>query len=219
MVSLLKNILLLLLCVCSLVILTRVAIGEPCFIPSNSMEPTIQVGDWLWIDKFTYGGRLPQRASEIPLVNVFTWIKPLREADAESNWGYHRIPRVNKPKHSDIVVFQDTRDHTKLVVKRLVGLPGDTIQIQAGMLLVNVARVSLPVEEELIAGNYGPFVVPSNHYYVLGDNRANSLDSRFIGFIPEENIIGKVNCVLFSLDPAKPFRKKWRWNRFAHLIK
>lgn len=109
-----------------LIIAFRLVAGEPCFVPSNSMEPTIQVGDWLWIDKFTYGGRLPQRASEIPLINVFTWIKPLREMDAAHHWGDWRMPGLRKPRHLDIIVFRDMKNHSKLVVKRLIGLPGDT---------------------------------------------------------------------------------------------
>ncbi len=218
-----------------LTITIRIVIGEPCSVPSNSMENTIHRGDWLWIDKLTYGGLLPQRTSEIPLVNIFTWIKPLRELDSNSSWGYHRISGIRKPAYSDIIVFRDTHNTTKLLVKRLVGLPGDTIQIKKGVVFVN--NISDKILPNIIVSNlndttsasfsngkkctindFGPVVIPEKHYFVLGDNRSNSIDSRFLGFIPAQNIIGKVNCVLFSIDEFKPFWKKWRWNRFIDLI-
>ena len=69
----------------------RMVIGEPCTVPSGSMEPTLLCGDRLWINKLAYGGRFPSRWADIPLLNVFTWIRPLRLADEENHWEYRRF--------------------------------------------------------------------------------------------------------------------------------
>ncbi len=69
----------------SICVIIRLLIGEPCYIPSGSMEPTLCVGDWVWVDKASYGALLPTRFSDVPLVNVFTWIQPLREWDERNN--------------------------------------------------------------------------------------------------------------------------------------
>ena len=70
----------------------RIAVGKPCVVPSGSMEPTLLCGDRLWINKLAYGGRLPKRWADIPLLNVFTWIRPLRIADEQNHWKYFRLP-------------------------------------------------------------------------------------------------------------------------------
>ena len=105
-----------------LTIVVRIAVGESCYIPSASMEPTIMTGDWLFVDKFTYGGRLPERWADIPLVNVFTHIEALRMADANNNWGYHRLPGFKRPKISDIVVFNSPENEEALLVKRITNV-------------------------------------------------------------------------------------------------
>ena len=83
----------------------RMVIGEPCTVPSGSMEPTLLCGDRLWINKLAYGGRFPSRWADIPLLNVFTWIRPLRLADEENHWEYRRLPGYSEPKQGDIAVF------------------------------------------------------------------------------------------------------------------
>jgi signal peptidase I len=102
-----------------LAIFIRVVMGEPCRVPSNSMEPVIQPGDWLWIDKLSYGARLPQRWADIPIINVFTHIDTWRAADEKINWGYHRFPGFKKPEVSDIVVFNSPENEDLLLVKRV----------------------------------------------------------------------------------------------------
>lgn len=106
------------------IIIIRIFIGEPCSIPSESMSNSILPGDWLWINKLSYGGRLPCKASEIPLM------------------------------------------------------------------------------------------IPEKSYFVLGDNRSNSIDSRYFVFVPEEHIIGKANLVIGSFDPSLKFPYSIRWMRF-----
>jgi len=103
----------------ALAIFIRTIIGEPCNVPSGSMEPTIHAGEWLWIDKLTYGGRLPERWADIPLLNVFTYIKSWRESDAKRNWGYHRLPGFTKPKVGDVVVFNSPENEELLLTKRI----------------------------------------------------------------------------------------------------
>ena len=106
----------------TLAVFIRIVIGEPCKVPSGSMEPTIQSGQWLWIDKLTYGGLLPKRWADIPLINAFTHIASLRNADAKNNWGYHRLPGFAKPKVEDIIVFNSPENEKQLLVKRITGI-------------------------------------------------------------------------------------------------
>jgi len=120
----------------------------------------IQSGSWLWIDKFSYGGRLPERWADIPLVNVFTHIALLRNADTENNWGYRRLPGFAKPEAGDIVVFNSPENEERLLVKRIT-----EIRSVNGMIM----------------------------YYLMGDNRGHSHDSRVFGWIPERLIVGKVH--------------------------
>lgn len=145
-------------------IFTRLFIGEPCYVPSASMEPTLNAGDWLWINKMSYGAQLPIRFADIPLVNVFTWFNSLRMADQDINWGHNRLKGWKEPSVGDIVVFRSLENRNILLIKRIVK-----------------KLDTLP---------------PC--YYMLGDNRNNSFDSRMFGYIPKSAIIGKVNLVLIS---------------------
>ena len=117
-----KKLTLFIIIIITLAVFIRMVLGEPCKVPSGSMEPTIHTGQWLWIDKLTYGGRLPNRWADIPLINVFTHIASLRNADAKNNWGYHRLPGFSKPKVEDIVVFNSPENEKLLLVKRITGV-------------------------------------------------------------------------------------------------
>jgi signal peptidase I len=119
MIRRIKKILLFFIVIILLAIVIRIGIGEPCKVPSASMEPAIRTNEWLWIDKLSYGGRLPERWADIPLVNAFTHIASWREADAKRNWGYHRLPGFKKPKVGDIVVFNNPENTETLLVKRV----------------------------------------------------------------------------------------------------
>lgn len=239
------------------VILVRLFIGEFAVIPTTSMEPTIGAKDRIWIDKISYGARLPRRFADIPLLNVFTWISSWRECDRNTNWGYHRIFTYTTPKRGDIVVFSRNENDDILLVKRLVALSGDTLYIHDGILYVNgekqhypsklenllAEKVPFPSNENWTTRDYGPVYLPrpdevvpiseenykiieniaqqegnslcrkgekiyvndvqmySYHvlhqfYFMLGDNRDNSADSRFFGLVSEMAIIGKA-IVLF----------------------
>lgn len=259
----------------------RIFIGQPCYISSSSMENTLLEGDYVWLDRLSYGARLPERFSDIPLLNIFTWIIPLREADEKNDWGYNRIHGTKKPELLSIAVYNPTRRSNVLVVKRIAGLPGDTVALIGGRLQVNGClikepkdirrtRKSDPVEfpknTKWNTHDYGPIIVPAkglslelnsenfawvqsmaleegnslsytdssyicnedtvscytfceNYYFMLGDNRRNSLDSRFTGFIPERSIEGTIRLVLFSNDTSSFLGIAFRTNRLLRLVK
>lgn len=121
----------------------RIFIGEPCHIASASMEPAILAGDWLWINKFSYGSRMPERWADIPLVNAFTHIAALRNADAQINWGYHRLPGIRQPKVGDIIVFNSPENEALLLIKRVAA-----IQTKNDTLLYCVHGDNAPISRD-----------------------------------------------------------------------
>ena len=248
-----------------LVIFIRVFIGQPSYIPSGSMENALMTGDYVWVNRLTYGSMLPRRFSDIPLINVFTWIAPLREKDKQNDWGYNRLYKGKKPSNGDVTVYAAKDASGALIVKRIAGCPGDTIEIKSGVLMVNgvlddtmrsVIKTQsgnparFPIKTTWTSHEYGPLVVPgkgtnieidqenylwikdiandegnilttvrdsiffcngkrinsysfnNDYYFMLGDNRQNSFDSRFDGFVSEQRIEGTIGIVLFSLDKS-----------------
>ena len=101
-------------------VLIRLFLGEPCYIPSESMEPTLCTGDWVWVDKASCGALLPDRFADIPLLNVFTWITFLREKDLKNNWNLGRMVGWREPQENDIVVFRSPENRNMLLVKRVI---------------------------------------------------------------------------------------------------
>ena len=104
----------------------------------GSMEPTLLCGDRLLINKLAYGGRFPSRWADIPLLNVFTWIRPLRLADEENHWEYRRLPGYSEPKQGDIAVFNSPVDPQLLLVKRITRVvkKGEPLRIDRRTLLL-----------------------------------------------------------------------------------
>ena len=202
-------------------IFCRDAIGEPCYIPSASMEPTIMTGDWLWINKVTYGGRLPERWADIPLINIFTHITALREADEKNNWGYRRFPGFKKPEIYDIIVFNSPEKETDMLVKRVVGIlnKGDTIfhndnsSRLTGVVYKEKEQYIIKKEKEII-DTVKFYILTQNHYFVIGDNFANSRDSRYFGHVPEQFIIGKIDVGIISIEKGEDEKMSLRRNRF-----
>lgn len=217
----------------------RTFLVEAYRIPSGSMEPTLLVGDWLFVNNLAYGPHIP-----------FT------------PW---HLPGYAEPKRRDVVVFVSPPqidapdDPTPILVKRLWGTPGDTVFMRNGVLHINgdslpqgpefagnavpddtsnlrhnplfdwQRRYSLsasrfgtaPLEPSL--DNWGPIVIPPDHYLMLGDNRYNSKDSRYWGLAPRENLRGRPLFVYFSYDPDKglPYFRaitEIRWSRLGHWI-
>jgi signal peptidase I len=184
----------------------RTAVADWNPIPSGSMRPTILEGDVVFVDRLAYDLKLP-------LTDIV--LAPLGE-----------------PRRGDIVTFSSPKDGTRLI-KRIVGLPGDRIEMHADRLVVNGAPASYDglgaAAEPLVPGrvveavhatehqgastraiqflpeirarrDFGPFVVPRDSYFMLGDNRDNSEDSRFIGVVPRRLLIGRANRILVSAD-------------------
>ncbi len=207
----------------------RTFVVEAFHIPSGSMEKTLLVGDWLFVNKALYG-------AEVPLIN-------------------RHLPAVREPRVGDIVVF-DSKDVPEVneapgikVVKRLVGMPGDTLAMRGGALYRDGVAVSEPYVQHInpeesaapsmraymrqwqlpyyvgrdTAGyrpdveDWGPIVVPRDSLFLLGDNRENSLDSRYWGFLPRDNLRGSPMFVYYSYDPgsyrALPAITAVRWGR------
>lgn len=181
-----------------LMIVFRSSLADWNTVPTGSMQPTIVEGDRIWVNKVAYDLKLP-----LSHISVWTW---------------------GAPQRGDIVVFDSNVENTRLV-KRVIGLPGDSIAMQNNQLFINgkLAHYSdqsttehyLRAQEKLIghphamqidssrpspASSFAPVTVPEGQYLVLGDNRDNSKDSRYIGFIPRKEIIGRARHVVLSFN-------------------
>ncbi len=213
-----------------MVFVIRVTVVEAYRIPTSSMEDTLLVGDFLLVNKFVYGIRTPDWLG-IPFTKIGFSIP------------HTRMPGLVDPKQGDIIVFRYPKDERVNYIKRCVAVAGQTIEIREKQLFIDGQPFNEPpnmkhldfrtipesVKERGIyppgAGNrdhYGPVTVPEGHYFMMGDNRDNSLDSRYWGFMPEKNIVGKALVIYFSWDKYAPLyrlHKKIRWNRVLDLIK
>jgi len=141
-------------------------------IPTGSMRTTLIEKDLIIVNKFIYGGKIP-----------FT------------DW---RMPGLRQPQRGDVIVFIYPEDQRKFFIKRLIGLPGETVEIKNGSVYINDAPLTGPVFNKIYYYNKGDnakegqkIIVPQDSYFVLGDNSASSLDSRFWGFVPKNNVLGK----------------------------
>jgi signal peptidase I len=188
-----------------IVFLLRSFLAEPFRIPSASMMPTLLIGDFLLVNKFTYGIRLP-------VINK-------------------KIVPINEPEHGDVVVFRFPKDPTVDYIKRVIGLPGDKVSYYNKKLYINDKPVNQALlgsyqgvgqgqdmtgsdllEENLANVDHnilirresptveGSYVIPSGNYFVMGDNRDNSNDSRYWGTVPEENLVGKAFFIWMNWD-------------------
>lgn len=223
-------------------LVVRSFLVEAFKIPTGSMEGTLLVGDFLLVNKLVYGAEVP-----------FTGVK---------------LPAIRAPKSGDVVVFQWPVDRTKNFVKRIVGMPGDTLEMRGGELIRNgriqretyvshtapgsdvsdeefkwqlayLLGASRPVRSAPRApmgistlearpgyhpsrNNWGPLVVPPANYFVLGDNRDNSLDSRYWGFVADSLVRGQPLVVYYSYNPDGAVKFDWltrvRWKRFGEMV-
>tara|TARA_B100001123_G_C15289788_1_gene1017049 strand:+ start:1480 stop:2211 length:732 start_codon:yes stop_codon:yes gene_type:complete len=215
---------------------------QPFYIPSSSMEPNLLVGDRLFVTKFSYGYSK----------HSFPFSPPIFKGRIFNN----------KPKRGDVIVFKTPADNRTDYIKRLIGLPGDSIQLIDGNLYLNENQILKTIksksdflycgnskievktfEEKLPNGkaylasyrlnnsfqNSDKFLIPDNHYFFLGDNRDCSKDSRFlseVGYVHENNLVGKAQILFFSSNPRiGSVFKIWNWdkimrfNRFFSKIK
>jgi len=188
----------------------RTYIIQPFKIPSGSMEDTLLVGDQLMAVKFLYG-------TKIPFTNK-------------------RILKIRGPEPGDIIVFKYPEDPSKPFIKRCIAKDGQKVEIRNKVVYVDGKKQPLPEHAKFIdphiipnrltipeklrnRDNIQEFIVPGNSYFVMGDNRDNSNDSRFWGFVPCENIIGKAFILYWSWDKNCSLLKKVRWKRLFHMIK
>ena len=215
-----------------LFLVLRAFLVEAYKIPSGSMERTLLPGDFLLVNKLVYGAEIP--------------------------FGGKRLPAWRTPQRGDVIVFDWPVDTSKDFVKRLVGLPGDTLAMHGGVLMRNSVTQREdyvvhtepgvdPVNEDFrwqrgylvnvasAAGappntvyhpsrdNWGPLVVPPRHLFVLGDNRDNSLDSRYWGFVPDSLLRGSPLLVYYSFTPDSTRALAWltqiRWGRLGNSVR
>ncbi len=198
---------------------------EPYNIPSSSMVPTLLVGDYLFISKYPYGYSKHSFPFSIP----FT--------------GKGRI-FAGKPERGDIVIFKEPRTNKVDYIKRIIGLPGETIEMREGRLYINgelierkfVGQERYTTEQgtalfthyvETLPGGfehpiyelgdymqydtYGPFTIPADHYFMMGDNRDNSADSRYFGPVPDINLEGRAEFIFYSNNGAGYVFEFWKW--------
>jgi signal peptidase I len=209
-----------------LALLVRTFLFQPFSIPSGSMEDTLLVGDFLFVSKYSYGYSRYSFPFSPPLFEGRFW--------------------AAEPERGDVVVFKTPRDNATDFIKRVVGLPGDRIQMINGVLNINGTPVQLEeigqttgdfgrtvthyretlpngvTHEILDQGNSAydntdVYVVPEGHYFMMGDNRDNSSDSRVpierggVGYVPFENLIGRAEIIFFSVDDDARAWEFWRW--------
>ena len=220
-------------------IIIRSLIIQPFYIPSSSMEPTLLVGDRLFVTKYSYGYSKHSFPFSPPILN--------------------KRMMFTEPKRGDVVVFKTPADNRTDYVKRLVGLPGDRIQFINSNLYINNSEILksrtskndiiycgnntidvFTFEEKLPNGrtyesvysknfpyqNSDIYIVPDDYYFFLGDNRDCSKDSRFlssVGYVHKENLVGKAQFIFFSSDKSiGTFFAFWKWHnsiRFDRLFK
>jgi signal peptidase I len=206
----------------------RTVAFEPFNIPSGSMVPTLLVGDYLFVSKFSYGYSRYSLPFGLPLFSGRIFF--------------------HSPERGDVVVFKLPSDNSTDYIKRVIGLPGDHIQMKSGNLYINDQLVprkriqdylyqegngtvlplaqyieTLPngVQHRIIKmGDNGPldntpvYNVPSGEYFMMGDNRDNSQDSRVlsaVGYVPAENLIGRAEFIFFSTDGSARLWEVWKW--------
>ena len=207
-------------------LIIRSFVAEPFNIPSGSMKPNLLVGDFIFVSKWSYGFSKHSLPFSIPLIPNKIFSK--------------------MPKRGDVVVFKTPSDDRTDYIKRVIGLPGDKIQIINGEIIINndlILRKKiddfidiqtdgkpkrkrqykeyffnkeinvLDIMDNGIVDNTKIFEVPKNKFFVMGDNRDNSQDSRFInivGYVPIINLVGKAQFIFFSLENSR-FFQIWKW--------
>ncbi len=217
-------------------LLIRTLLFQPFSIPSGSMLPTLLIGDYLFVSKTAYGYSHHSMPFSPPLFKGRVF-----KGDIE---------------RGDVAVFKLPRDGRTDYIKRVIGLPGDSIQVRGGVVYINGAPVkrqrravpeglpktTIAYQETLpngvsyttldmgyraIVDDTGVYRVPQQHYFVMGDNRDNSQDSRFlrsVGYIPYENFVGKARLKFYSFDDESRFWEVWkypvaiRWERIFGAI-
>ena len=147
-------------------------------VEGSSMDPTLTEGQYIVANKIIYS-----RVTTDSLARFIPFIQPSGEGD--SLYAFH------PPRYGEILIFNFPTDRSRDLVKRVIGLPGDTIEIQSGQVIRNGEMLDEPYVVNRDRRNVDPLVVPENYYYVLGDNRRASSDSRDWGFLADEHVVGR----------------------------
>lgn len=173
-------------------------------VSSSSMDPSFSSGDILWIDKVSYGAIMPQRFSDIPLINIFTWIPLLRMKDRNINWGYRRFCGLSMPQIDDVVILKRQKHGNVSMLKRIkyklrIGDKIDLKNIQKNKFLLELIEkdTNRDFVKSLISNNDSVYSLKNDYYFVTGDNSKNSLDSRNFGYISIKEIEGVALFRLF----------------------
>jgi signal peptidase I len=176
-----------------LALIIRTFIVQAFKIPSGSMEDTLAIGDHILVSKFIYGTKIPFTST--------------------------RLVKFRDPRRGDVIVFEYPEDPSKDFIKRVIGTPGDTVEVVNKKVYVNGTPYENPHEihketdlvpkEQNPRDNFGPVKVPDNSYFVMGDNRDRSYDSRFWGFVKNDKIKGLAFIKYWSWDKEK-FRVRWK---------
>jgi len=229
----------------AIAMLVRTFLYQPFNIPSGSMKETLLIGDYLFVSKLSYG------YSRYSFYNLIPFSGRIFGAP---------------PKRGDVAVFKLPRDNSTDYIKRVIGLPGDEINVRGGVLYINGKEVPrhrigdfvtsegdgpphpIPAYQETLPNgvkytvldseqngpfdNVGPYKVPEGKYFMMGDNRDNSTDSRAswgVGYVPYENLIGRAEIIFFSAAVDEPGAFRWwspwtwpfdiRWDRFFKLVR
>ena len=173
-------------------------------IPSGSMEPTLLVGDHLLVNRLSY-------VAKVPFSDTVMF-------------------EFGEPKRGDVIVFRWPKDRSKDFIKRVIAIPGDRLEIKGKEIFINGSKINDPwghfidkkysFQSLLIRENLGPVVIPKDSYFVLGDNRDNSQDSRYWGFVEKSDLVGKALIIYFSWNSkAENPLNLIRWQRIGGLIK
>ena len=215
-------------------LIIRSLLLQPFYIPSSSMEPTLLVGDRLFVTKYSYGYSKHSFPFSPPILSKRIFF--------------------SEPRRGDVVVFKTPVDNRTDYIKRLIGLPGDTVQFKDSNIYINnveIIKSRISRDDKIFCGNRtidvftfeeniaedkihktaylknfpfqnsDLFAVPKDHYFFLGDNRDCSKDSRFlssVGYVHKNNLVGKAQFIFFSSDKNKgSFYKFWKWHKSMRL--
>lgn len=215
----------------ALAVIFRSFLFEPFHIPSGSMKDTLLIGDFIFVSKYSYGYSRYSLPLGLPIMEGRKFMQ-------------------REPERGDIIVFRLPRSPHVDYIKRLIGLPGDTVEMRNGVLYLNGQAIPKERVEDYVdhepgnparirhiakyretlpggvnyfvlddvaygeADNAGPFTVPEGHYFFMGDNRDNSIDSRYqrqVGFVPEENLIGPARVIALSVEEGESLLAFWKW--------
>ncbi len=190
-----------------LALLIRTFIVQAFKIPSGSMENTLLIGDHILVSKFSYGTHIP---NEIPFINVRLFDDIVLFSSV--------------PERGDIIVFKFPKDETRDFIKRVIGLPGDLLEVRRQKVYINskpyedarARHTESPSDSPLVPrDDFGPILIPDGHVFVMGDNRENSQDSRYWGYLNVKKIRGKALMIYWSWDQIE----SWvRFERFGKIL-